>query len=355
MSIAWKGPRYCSRFVPRSTLHCHCRTLNNGRGLLKVSEEVQQAVAERQPVVALETTIYTHGLPYPDNLSLASHLESLIRQHGGVPATIGILDGVARVGFRAQELERLIESAKSSETLKVSRRDLGFALGLKDSAGKPMNGGTTVAGTMILAHLAGVRIFATGGLGGVHRGAETSMDVSADLTELGRTPVAVISSGCKAFLDIPKTLEYLETQGVAVATFSDGQDELVDFPAFWTRESGIPSPKTFRNESEAAAVIHAHMQMGLQSGLHFANPIPQQHSLPRELMEASIFEALKHAKSAGAIGAAATPYILSKIKSITGDKSVAANKALIEANVVRAVKVAKELSKLEALDAPEAR
>lgn len=319
------------------------RLLSTNSRFFKISEEVQQAIAEHRPVVALETTIYTHGFPYPDNLSLASRLESLVRTNGGVPATIGILDGIARVGFGSDELTRLV----SSKALKISRRDLGFALGLKDSKGLPLNGGTTIAGTMILAHMAGIKVFATGGLGGVHRGAETTMDVSADLTELGRTPVAVISSGCKAFLDLPKTLEYLETQGVAVATFSDGRGDKVDFPAFWTRESGVPSPQVLKDETEAARVIHAHLSFGLQSGLHFANPIPEHHSLPREVTEAAIYEAIQHANLAGAVGAAATPYILSKIKEFTGDQSVQANKALIEANVVRGTKVAKELNKLE--------
>ena len=332
----------------------HRRPLSLNSRWFKVSEEVQQAIAEHRPVVALETTIYTHGFPYPQNLALASHLESLIRLNGGVPATIGILDGVARVGLGADELIRLGSCAGRRETLKISRRDFGFACGLKDREGKPLNGGTTIAGTMILAHMAGIEVFATGGLGGVHRGAETTMDVSADLTELGRTPVAVISSGCKSFLDLPKTLEVLETQGVAVATFSDGREGEVDFPGFFTRESGVASPKTIRDEAEAAQVIHAHLSLGLQSGLHFASPIPEHHSLPREVMEASIYEAIKHADAAGAIGAAATPYILAKIKEITGDKSVEANRALIETNVVRGTKVAKELRRLEMDEVREA-
>lgn len=323
------------------------RIATNSR-YFKVSEEVQQAIAEGRPVVALETTIYTHGFPYPANLSLASKLESLVRVNGGVPATIGVLDGIARVGLGADELVRLVSSAGKPETMKLSRRDFGFALGSRDASGKPFNGGTTIAGTMILAHMAGIKIFATGGLGGVHRGAEQTMDVSADLTELGRTPVTVISSGCKAFLDLPKTLEYLETQGVAVATFADGREGHVDFPAFWTRESGIPSPKVLEDETEAASIIHAHLSLGLQSGLHFANPIPEDHSLPKELMEAGIYEALEHANIAGAVGAAATPYILNKIKEITGDRTVAANQALVEANAVRGTKVAVELANLEA-------
>ncbi|KAK5115760.1 hypothetical protein LTR62_000849 [Meristemomyces frigidus] len=336
--------KWSASSVPTRKAH---RTISSNRRYFQVSEEVQQAVAERRPVVALESTIYTHGLPYPDNLALASRLESLVRVNGGVPATIGILDGIARVGLGADELVRLVSSAGQPNMMKISRRDLGFALGRRGPDGKAFNGGTTIAGTMILAHEAGIRIFATGGLGGVHRGADQTMDISADLTELGRTPVTVISSGCKAFLDIPKTLEYLETQGVAVATFADGRDGSIDFPAFWSRESGVRSPAVLFDELEAAKVIHAHLSLGLDSGLHFANPIPEQYSIPQTQMEEAIGRALEEALAAGATGAASTPYILTKIKDITGSKSVTANKALVEANVIRGTKVAVALKELE--------
>ena len=341
----------CSREVLRSHTTHLCfkqrRAISFNSSLFQVSEEVRQAVAEKRPVVALETTIYTHGWPYPDNISLSSRLESLVRENGAVPATIGILNGIARVGLGADEMHELLSFTGKSEMMKISRRDLAFALGSRDAQGKRFNGGTTIAGTMVLAHMAGIKVFATGGLGGVHRGAETTMDVSADLTELGRTPVAIISSGCKAFLDLPKTLEYLETHGVAVAAFSDGREGNVDFPAFWTRESGVPSPKTIKDEQEAAEILHAHFSLGLQSGLHFANPIPESHSLPKEVMEAAIYEAIKHANLAGAVGAAETPYILNKIKELTGDKSLKANKVAVESNIVRGTKVAVVLSKLE--------
>ncbi|KAK3717997.1 hypothetical protein LTR37_005423 [Vermiconidia calcicola] len=332
------------RIAPRILHHGHNRSLSSHSPFFKISPEVQQALSENRPIVALESTIYTHGFPHPQNLSLASSLETLIRTHGGVPATIGILDGIARVGLSSPELERLVSAP---HPLKISRRDFGFALG----RGSRRNGGTTISATMILAHLAGIKVFATGGLGGVHRGAESTWDVSADLTELGRTPVAVISSGCKAFLDLPRTLEFLETQGVGVATFANGRDSNaasgVDFPAFWTRESGVPSPKVVRDEVEAAEVIYAHFGLGLQSGLFFANPIPEEHSLPKEDMDAAIDEALRHADAAGAVGAAATPYILDKIKEVTGSRSLEANRALVEANVVRGTKVALELVRLE--------
>ncbi|KAK0304646.1 hypothetical protein LTR91_019889 [Friedmanniomyces endolithicus] len=343
----WICRACCQSLIPRSLIGRSTatrRALSTNSRFFHVSEEVQQAVAERRPIVALESTIYTHGLPYPDNLALASRLESLVRINGGVPATIGILEGVARVGMGTEELIRLVSS---SGARKVSRRDLGFACGMTGIDGKGLNGGTTVSGTMILAHKAGIRIFATGGLGGVHRGAEQTMDVSADLTELGRTPVAVISSGCKSFLDIPKTLEYLETQGVAVATFADGRENDVDFPAFWSRDSGVRSPAVVRDEVEAARVIYAHVSLGLQSGLHFANPIPEQYSIPLTQMETTIAQALREAETAGATGAASTPYVLAKIKDLTGSKSVEANKALVEANVIRGTRVAVALQKLE--------
>ncbi|KAK5731618.1 hypothetical protein LTR17_011210 [Elasticomyces elasticus] len=195
--------------------------------------------------------------------------------------------------------------------------------------------------------MAGIRIFATGGLGGVHRGVEETFDISADLTELGRTPVAVISSGCKSFLDIPRTLEYLETQGVPVITFADGREDDIDFPAFYSRDSGVPSPYVVIDEVEAARVLHAHFSLGLQSGLHFANPIPEKFSIPHAKMEVTIEQALEEAEEAGATGAEITPFILTKIKELTGHKSVKANKALVEANVVRGTKLAVELHKLE--------
>ena len=313
---------------------------------LRVSEEVRQAISENRPVVALESTIYTHGFPYPDNIALATHLESVVRSNGGIPATVGILDGVARVGMSTDDITRLAGSSGRSDTLKVSRRDLGFACGL-GSPGRKYNGGTTVAGTMILAHLAGIKVFATGGLGGVHRGAESSMDVSADLTELGRTPVAVISSGCKSFLDIPRTLEYLETEGVAVATFADGRQHDVEFPAFWTRDSGIKSPMKLQDEVEAAAVIHASHLLGLQSGFLFANPIPSEHSIAKEDMDRVINEAISNAERDGAKGSKNTPYILAAIKELTGSSSVTANRALVAANVKRGTAVATELAKLQ--------
>ncbi|KAJ5762560.1 uncharacterized protein N7511_005942 [Penicillium nucicola] len=320
----------------------------------RVSEEVRDAVATGKPVVSLETTIYTHGFPYPDNIALAALLESVVRANGGVPATIGIVGGVAKVGLNAEEMIELASTAEKKSALKVSRRDLGYICGL-GLAGKKMHGGTTISGTMILSELAGIKIFGTGGLGGVHRGAENSMDISADLTELGRTPVTVISSGCKSFLDIPRTLEYLETEGVCVGTFADGREGPVDFPAFFTRESGIRSPKVIQNEAEAAAIVYAQSKLPLSSGIHFANPVPSEFSIPKLDMDSIIEEAVRLADVEGYHGSDNTPFILAKIKELSGGKSVVANRALIESNAKRATLVAVELAKLEQSDRAEDR
>jgi pseudouridine-5'-phosphate glycosidase/pseudouridine kinase len=344
-AMPWR--RITGLLTGRATHSRHLHSIDSR--FFKVSEEVKQALAENRPVVALESTIYTHGFPYPANVELASKLELLVRMGGGVPATIGVLDGVARVGLSQDELIRLASSANTGATvLKVSRRDLGYALGLKDQNGKAYNGGTTVSATSILAHLAGVDVFATGGLGGVHRGVEETMDISADLTELGRTPIAVVSAGCKSFLDIPRTVEYLETQGVAVATFADGRTGKIEFPAFYSRESGVPSPLVVQDATEAANMIWAHKSLGLQSGMVFGNPIPHEVEIPFERMEIAIKQALGEAAAAGATGSKATPYILAKIKELTGDESIVANRALIEANVTMGINVARALAQIKA-------
>ncbi|QIW98625.1 hypothetical protein AMS68_004143 [Peltaster fructicola] len=313
-----------------------------------VSEEVRQAVIEQRPVVALESTIYTHGFPYPENVALASSLESIVRATGATPATIGILDGIARVGLEREELIRLAASSQDPKTLlKVSRRDLGYALATSAHTARRYNGGTTVAATMLLANLAGIKIFATGGLGGVHRGAQDTFDISADLTELGRTPVAVIASGCKAFLDIAKTLEYLETQGVGVITMADGRGDNVDFPGFWSRDSGHRSPMSVNSEAEAAAIIYTQASLRMQSGILFGNPVPAQHEIPYTHIKESVDKALIEAAKAGATGNRATPFILAKMKELTGSQSVKANTALVESNVSVGARIAVELSKLQ--------
>ncbi|KAK3495664.1 Indigoidine synthase A like protein-domain-containing protein [Neurospora crassa] len=304
--------------------------------LLKISPEVADALATNKPVVALESTIYTHGA-LGDDL----YLEDIVRKNGAVPAVCGILAGVPTVGLSTEEVTRMVhEGAK-----KASRRDLAYLVG-KGLTGTKIHGGTTISGTMVLSRLAGIRVFGTGGLGGVHKGGENSMDISADLTELGRTRVAVVSSGCKGFLDISRTLEFLETQGVLVSTFADGQQGNIDFPAFWARESGIKSPSVIQNEAEAAAMIYAQEQLNIETGLLLANPIPEEHAISRKDMEHAISVAVAEADEKGFSGAENTPYILRRIRELTEGRSVPANKYLVQANVARAAKVAVELSKL---------
>jgi len=213
-------------------------------------------------------------------------------------------------------------------------------------SGSKIHGGTTIAGTMVLARLAGIRVFGTGGLGGVHRGGENSLDISADLTEMGRTRVAVISAGCKGFLDIPRTLEFLETQGATVSTFADGRQGDVDFPAFWARDSGSKSPFVVQDEQQAAAMILSQEQLEIESGLLFANPIPEEYAISRADMEAVIDVAVREADEQGFSGHQNTPYILKRIRELTEGRSVTSNKFLVQANVERAAKVAVELSKM---------
>lgn len=309
------------------------------RGLLQVSDEVADAVATDKPVVALESTIYTHGAM---GKHLAAEHDALVRSHGGIPAIIAIVDGVPRVGVTPEEIVRMIEDER---TTKVSRRDVSYLVGM-GLAGRPINGGTTIAGTMLLARLAGIRVFGTGGLGGVHRGGEVSMDVSADLTELGRTRVAVVSSGAKGFLDIPRTLEFLETQGCLVSTFADGRTGNVDFPAFWARDSGCRSPSTVYTEREAAAVILAQERLGIESGMLFANPIPEEHAIPAAEIGSAIEIAVREATERGFTGSTNTPYVLGRLKELTGDRAYTANKALVTSNIIRATRVSVELSSL---------
>ncbi|KAE9382042.1 hypothetical protein N431DRAFT_552004 [Stipitochalara longipes BDJ] len=314
--------------------------------VFQISPEVSKAVKNNLPVVALETTIYTHGFPYPENVALALDLEKIVRANGAIPATIGVVEGVARVGLTSEEITTLAAGAGKPETMKVSRRDLPYILGM-GVAGRKLNGGTTVSGTMLLASKAGIRVFGTGGLGGVHRGGQDTMDISADLTELGRTHVAVISSGCKSFLDIPRTLEYLETQGVTVCTFADGRTGSIDFPAFYTRDSGSKSPMVVQDAREAAAIIYSQTMFkeSKQFGMLFANPIPEEFALQKAEIDAAINRAVQEAAEQGFHGHANTPFILSRIKELTHGNSLPANRALIESNVAMAAKVAVELTK----------
>ncbi|KAF2965145.1 hypothetical protein GQX73_g8416 [Xylaria multiplex] len=304
--------------------------------ILRVSEEVSEALATNKPVVALESTIYTHGALGED-----LYLEDIVRRYGGVPAVVGVLGGVPTVGLTPEEVTRMVEGSPK----KASRRDLAFLVG-SGMVGQKINGGTTIAGTMILARLAGIRVFGTGGLGGVHRGGHVSFDISADLTELGRTRMAVVCSGSKGFLDIPRTLEYLETQGVLVSTFADGRSGDVDFPAFWARDSGIKSPFVVRDEEHAAAILLAQERLNIETGLLFANPLPKEHAIPASEMSAVIEQAVREADEQGIHGSANTPFILQRIRVLTNERSVPANKALIQANVERAAKLAGIVSRL---------
>ncbi|KZO98388.1 indigoidine synthase A-like protein [Calocera viscosa TUFC12733] len=290
-----------------------------------IAPEVQDALRTGRPVVALESALITHGLPFPTNHETATSLEAIVRSTGCVPATIGLLRGKVHVGLAAMELQQLSDMGYNGPMVKVSRRDLGACIALKRS------GGTTIAGTMVIAHAAGIRVFGTGGLGGVHRGGESSLDVSADLTELGRTPVAVVSSGVKAILDIGRTLEYLETQGVPVVTYGLTDD----FPAFYSRLSGHKSPWRVESALQAAGIIHANQLLGLQCGTLFAVPIPDVHEAKaaqiQEAVEIAIRESTQNGMSKR--GNDATPWLLRRVAELTKGEAVQSNIALLESNV----------------------
>ena len=294
-----------------------------------VHADVLDALNNQKPVVALESTIITHGMPFPENMDMAISVEEEIRHRGAVPATIAVLDGRLKIGLDAEELSRL---AKVSDALKISRADIAFAISQKKSAG------TTVAATMIVARMAGIRVFATGGIGGVHAGAETSFDISADLTELGKTDVMVVAAGAKAILDVPKTLEVLETQGVPVIAY--GQDAL---PAFWSRDSGLPAPLRMDTPAQIAAAHVARGALGLPGGQLVANPIPTEHEIPRDTMMPVIAQATAEAQAQGIQGKAVTPFLLGRIFELTEGRSLAANIGLVRANARLAAKIALEM------------
>ncbi|KFB35393.1 AGAP003806-PA-like protein [Anopheles sinensis] len=306
--------------------------------LIDIMPEVRDALRQApQLVVALESTIITHGMPYPHNLDTALEVEQIVRQQGAVPATIAIVGGRIKVGVGADQL-RLLARADSNATVKTSRRDMAYVL----AAG--LNGGTTVAGTLLVAQTVGIRIFATGGIGGVHREGERTMDVSADLIELGRCPVAVVSSGVKSILDIPRTLEYLETQGVCVATFGSENRE---FPAFYTRSSGSRAPYNLPDATAAAKVLHINRGLGLRSGILIGVPIPERYALDSDEMDKVIAEALRDAERQQIHGKEVTPFILSAVSQLTRGKSLDANMALIKNNARVAAEIAVELNRIE--------
>lgn len=290
------------------------------------SSEVSAAKQRGAPIVALESTIITHGMPYPGNIEMARSVEDIIRQQGAVPATIAVIKGMLHIGLEPEQLETL---AKLDHVMKVSRADLAFAIAER------RHGATTVAATMIAAARAGIKVFATGGIGGVHRGAEESFDISADLEELARTGVIVVCAGAKAILDVPKTLEVLETRGVPVVTYDSEE-----FPAFWSRASGLRSPLSLPSPAAIANFQKMRDQLGIDGGMLIANPVPEADEIPREEMEIYIGRALANAERDEITGKAVTPYLLDNIFHLTGGRSLKTNIALVENNARLAAEIA---------------
>ena len=300
---------------------------------LDVSPEVAQAVADGRPVVALESTIISHGMPYPQNVETALKVEQIIRDNGAVPATIAILGGRLKAGCTREEIEYLGKQGQA--VTKASRRDLAVL------CARGADGATTVTTTMIIAHLAGIRIFATGGIGGVHRGAETTMDISADLEELAHTPVMVVCAGAKSILDLGLTLEYLETHGVPVLGY--GTKEL---PAFYTRKSGFEVDYQVDSPAELAAIFRASRELGLEGGMLVTNPIPEEYSMDHEVINQAIDQAIAQANAQGIHGKATTPFLLAKVKELTGGDSLDANIQLVFNNARLAARTAAALCAL---------
>ena len=299
---------------------------------LDINPEVRAALEEGKPVVALESTIISHGMPYPKNVETALKVESIIRENGAIPATIAILEGRLKVGLTTEEVEFL---GKTSGVIKTSRRDIPFIVANK------LNGATTVASTMIIAALAGIKVFATGGIGGVHRGAEQTMDISADLEELSMTDVAVVCAGCKSILDIGLTREYLETKGVPVVGF-----QTEELPAFYTRKSGFKVDYKVDNEEILAKALKAKWDLGLEGGMVVANPIPEEFEMDYDTINNAINVAVKEAEEKGIVGKESTPFLLAKVKEITGGSSLESNIQLVFNNAKIGARLAVELSKL---------
>lgn len=293
---------------------------------MDIQPDVAAALARGAPVVALESTIVTHGMPYPTNRDMAARVEAVIAEQGALAATIAVIGGRLKIGLSEGEREAL---ATAAAPLKLSRADLAFAI----SEGR--TGGTTVAATMIAAHLAGIAVFATGGIGGVHAGAETSFDISADLDELARTPVIVVSAGAKAILDIPKTLEVLETRGVPVVGY--GADVM---PAFWSRQSPFAAPLRLDSAEAIARFFRTRRELGLDGGMLVANPVAQADEIPAAEMERHIAEAQQAAAREGIRGKAVTPFLLARILELTGGASLKTNVALVENNARLAARIA---------------
>ena len=309
--------------------------MKNLNAYLDVSPEVAAALAENRPVVALESTIISHGMPYPQNVETALHVESIVREQGAVPATVAVINGRLRAGLTPEEIDYL--GRKGREVIKVSRRDLPVVVA------RGLDGATTVASTMIIAALAGIEVFATGGIGGVHRGAETTMDISADLEELAMTPVMVVCAGAKSILDLGLTLEYLETKGVPVLGY--GTAEL---PAFYTRQSGFGVDYRVDTPAELASIWNAKRGMGLAGGALVANPIPEEFSMDKATIDAAIAQALDECNEQGIHGKETTPFLLARIAEITGNDSLDSNIQLVFSNVALGAQISKELCQLRA-------
>ena len=300
---------------------------------LDVKPEVAQAIAEGKPVVALESTIISHGMPYPQNVQTALEVERIIRENGAVPATIAIIGGRLKAGLTPEEIEYF--GKKGTAIAKASRRDLAVL------CARGEDGATTVTTTMIIAHMAGIKVFATGGIGGVHRGAETTMDISADLEELASTPVMVVCAGAKSILDLGLTLEYLETHGVPVIGY--GTKEL---PAFYTRKSGFSVDYEIDTPEELAAAFKTQHDLGLRGGMLVTNPIPEEYSMDADLINKAIDEAIKESREQGIHGKATTPFLLAKVKDLTGGDSLNSNIQLVYNNARLAAKTAAAYCKL---------
>ena len=299
---------------------------------LDISPEVKAALDAGKPVVALESTIISHGMPYPQNVETALNVEQIIRDAGAVPATIAIIGGRLKAGLTREEIEYV--GKNGANVTKASRRDLPVLVA------RGADGATTVTTTMIIAHMAGIKVFATGGIGGVHRGAETTMDISADLEELGQTPVMVVCAGAKSILDIGLTLEYLETKGVPVIGF--GTEEL---PAFYTRRSGFGVDYRIDTPEELAAAFAAQREMGLSAGMLVANPIPEEYSMDETVINAAIAKAIAECEALGIHGKATTPFLLAKVKELTGGDSLDSNIQLVYNNARLAAQTAVEYCK----------
>ena len=298
---------------------------------LDIAPEVQQALRDNKPVVALESTIISHGMPYPQNVATALQVEAEVRAHGAVPATIAIMNCRLKAGLSVEDIELL--GKRGRDAIKVSRRDIPFVI----AAGQM--GATTVASTMIISAMAGIKIFATGGIGGVHRNAQQSFDISADLQELAQTPVAVVCAGAKSILDLRLTLEYLETHGVPVVGYQT--DTL---PAFFTRDSEFPVDYRLNSPLEIARVLHAKWSIGLKGGMVIANPIPDSFAMPRALIDGAIEQALEEASAQGIGGKESTPFLLARVCELTGGDSLTANIQLVLNNARLAAAVGLELT-----------